>query len=547
MKSKVKIILMGMLCLISLSCITMGVTGCKDDVDDGTKINPLQKENCYEIIDYSDINNPKYKQVSPFYDDEYWYNVVYVGRVSTVPLDIGVDTKYYQGGKVAFSYTDTVKNTQTVQTSLTNTFSTTVGLECSVGFEYQGIQLAEVGASVSETCSQEYTVQKTEEYQTEHSETMTYYLESESEGFYRRTIFVDVDEFVIVRKHKESGELTNYSYSLISKQYFAWEYGETADFGGYTIDKIIPVIPEFIEGGEYYDVSTNGKHEKPYFIHNVEELKSISGTSKYYILANDIDIVENWQPISNFSGVLDGAGYSICYDTTSTNNNKVGLIANLNGGTIKNLNIVNSKIDVSLTAQDVFAGAVVGEITSGGIVSNCLVKNTTISAKAIDSNDTEGSARYCIVGAVVGKVNNGTVKRCNSTANSISGYARKHDTGHTDGWGEGTYSFVGGVVGELLNGICVNNVSKDIIGIKGETYVRVNFLDWGKPIKIYSEICLGGIIGRQQIAYSTQANNVYDCDVSEFVSIHDGKNDFAGGIDKSNCLTYKDLLVGLSN
>ena len=75
-----------------------------------------------------------------------------------------------------------------------------------------------------------------------------------------------------------------------------------------------------------------------------------------------------WTPIDNFKGTFDGKGYTISgvyIDNTDDDSNDFGFFASTSG-TIQNLNIANSTINVSVKDKS-------GEITIGGIASH--IKN----------------------------------------------------------------------------------------------------------------------------------------------------------------------------
>ena len=101
-----------------------------------------------------------------------------------------------------------------------------------------------------------------------------------------------------------------------------------------------------------------------------------------YILMNDIDITEEtqeggswdagtgWEPIETFSGILDGNGHQIIglnYHDTEGKYSQAAFIANLDGGTIKNLGLKNIKMDVDGQTT----GGIAAAIRNGALIKNC--------------------------------------------------------------------------------------------------------------------------------------------------------------------------------
>lgn len=153
-------------------------------------------------------------------------------------------------------------------------------------------------------------------------------------------------------------------------------------------------------------------------------------------------------------------------------------------------------------------GAVVGE--NSGRISGCLVSNSSVEARAIDSNNTENSSRYAIVGGVVGKISSGSLKNCLIDKVSIYGYAKKHDKAWSNGWEEAAYVFAGGVVGEYVGGVVINNTTSSLTKLEGSAEYRGNGL---VKVDTRSRICLGGVIGKQSNAKLAQSGNI--CQVSQ--------------------------------
>ena len=151
---------------------------------------------------------------------------------------------------------------------------------------------------------------------------------------------------------------------------------------------------EAFEGG-------NGSKEDPYMIHNADQLYSATHSSKYnksdvYLkLANDIFInthllqkdgtprtdAKNWNP-SDLKANLDGNGktiYGLYVNKVSTaQNQSFGLFANLYGS-VENLAIVDSHVEVDSKHEGINVGLLCGSMKDGSSVSNCLMHGNVVS------------------------------------------------------------------------------------------------------------------------------------------------------------------------
>lgn len=159
-------------------------------------------------------------------------------------------------------------------------------------------------------------------------------------------------------------------------------------------------------------------------IRSVDDLYGINNNLEgNYILMNDIDLSQTapggewdfgngWRPIDNFSGTLNGNGYRIMNMTiygTGNNENRFGLFAELRGGTIKNLGLVNINIDIA-NAYDIGGIAADSHYYYHSEIENCFVTGTIISQN--NTNTTN-------IGAIVGGYDNGdvSVSDCYSNVN----------------------------------------------------------------------------------------------------------------------------------
>lgn len=136
----------------------------------------------------------------------------------------------------------------------------------------------------------------------------------------------------------------------------------------------------------------DGSSSNPYIITDSHELQAMNeDLSAHYMLSNNILAAgtstwnggEGFQPLgtsSEFTGSLDGAGYSINGLYINTGDERVGLFSETNGGaTISNLALTN--IDIS------------GERSVGGLIGvseNSIVQDITVNGQVSANDDNTG-------------------------------------------------------------------------------------------------------------------------------------------------------------
>ena len=233
-----------------------------------------------------------------------------------------------------------------------------------------------------------------------------------------------------------------------------------------------------------------------------------------------------------FKGTFDGKGYTITGLNISTNENDyVGLIGILDGGTVKNVKFagvsVNGKDDV---------GTAVGRIINGGTVSGVQVLDGTVNGAkrvggVVGSIIADGSALNCTnaatvtgsvynVGGIVGAAyytktgkqmhitdckNNGAVISSGMGAGGIVGLSDANVSGNTN-MAEVKGTEVGGIVGEQKSyGSVTNNTNSGAV-----TYTN--------GANTYGA---GGIIGWLRY-HGTSEASAYE--VSDIISVTGNKN-----------------------
>ena len=262
-------------------------------------------------------------------------------------------------------------------------------------------------------------------------------------------------------------------------------------------------------------------------------------------LLRDVTLTGTWTAVgaenAPFKGTFDGKGHTITGLNISTNENDyVGLIGILDGGTVKNVKFagvsVNGKDDV---------GTAVGRIINGGTVSGVQVLSGSVSGAkrvggVVGSIIADGSALNCTnaatvtgsvynVGGIVGAAyyteegkqmyitncaNNGEVTSISVGAGGIVGLSAANVSGNTNTAPvKGTE--VGGIVGEQKSyGSVTNNTNSGAV-----TYTN--------GANTYGA---GGIIGWLRY-HGTREASAYK--VSDIISVTGNKNSgsVAGGND----------------
>lgn len=139
------------------------------------------------------------------------------------------------------------------------------------------------------------------------------------------------------------------------------------------------------------------------------ELLRLSNSSKTFVLKNDIDLAGvNFEPIKNFTGSLDGQGFSIKNLTISGTNGNFGLFDELDGATISNLII--DDVSLNIIGNNGKVGAL------AGVVKNSTVKNVTVKG-------TVSAILTTHTGGIIGHAENSTIENCKNYA-TVTGYCR---------------------------------------------------------------------------------------------------------------------------
>jgi hypothetical protein len=173
-----------------------------------------------------------------------------------------------------------------------------------------------------------------------------------------------------------------------------------------------------------------------------------------YTLQNDITLTEDWTPVANFTGKLNGNGhiiYGLHFENQETNS--VGLFSSTQGAEITQLGIEDANL---LGNADV--GAIVGD-ARGTTITESYVANSSIAGR-----DHVGS----IVGAMrTHNGNNTLIENCYASAKI---YSRQYQAG--------------GLAGIIAGGDLLNSYFSGIVNCPGRAIGLVSLVDSDDPSSI---------------------------------------------------------------
>jgi hypothetical protein len=235
----------------------------------------------------------------------------------------------------------------------------------------------------------------------------------------------------------------------------------------------------------------NGTKASPYLIANTEDIKQLAlvlgndktaGNSihdrKYYQIAKDIDLKnEDFVPIANFSGCLDGDGHVIKNLNITSNpscGSHYGMFGNLTAAEIKNLSVTGHIIinnDQTDNYKKLVAGGIAGSARDGTQIINCEFNGTVQAQIPSDGN------KSTIAGGIVGEIN-GSIESCKFAGYVISVSGNNNS---------GALAFAGGIAGSIDN----NDKSCYIKNCTSQAEISAN----GS-----SNNAAGGIVGQANVA-----------------------------------------------
>ena len=252
----------------------------------------------------------------------------------------------------------------------------------------------------------------------------------------------------------------------------------------------------------------SGTAADPLLIKTTEDLTTFA----YYIcngkissdvsvkLYNDIDCkgLSNFAPIGYgnyfFDGTFDGNGKAIKNLTITDNaGDCVGLFRILGEhGMIKDLTIDNLTLSGGNSSSNNIGGLV--GVLNGGAISNCILKNSTISCKTNSLSPT--------VGGLVGGLSSGSITDCTVQACTVKAVTQ-------DNTNSGPVAQAGGIVGNVYGGTITG------CQVKGATTVTA---DYGTYM---ATVSAGAIVARK--GEVTLSNNTYEYSVTTSTNEYDGE------------------------
>lgn len=146
--------------------------------------------------------------------------------------------------------------------------------------------------------------------------------------------------------------------------------------------------------------------EHSYSISNYQELKAIENEpDKNYILVSDIQLPNTWEPISGFTGVLNGNNHTISsLNISYLSGNNIGLFESIgfNEDTQVYGTVYDLKLEVSSINLNSSNSTLSGEINIGALagVNQGIIMNVAVKFNSIDINISSNDIN---VGGVVGR------------------------------------------------------------------------------------------------------------------------------------------------
>ncbi len=237
-----------------------------------------------------------------------------------------------------------------------------------------------------------------------------------------------------------------------------------------------------------------------------------SDPAKKYILECDINMNEAiWEPISNFTGTLDGNGHKIYNFRLDGTSQYLGFV-NTNNGTLKNIVFVGFTLSYTAVNQNSRVGVVAG--VNGKEIKNCKLIDGTVQMSS--TVQVGNGYRYPYMGGIAGE---------NTASGVIVGCENNVDitfvTAASDLYME---AYIGGIVGinrgtaekSKMSATITHNGSVGPAYGNSHCYVRVGGIaggNWDGSARIF-ECTSNGVI---KSVFSGKTGNVKNVDVGLLV------------------------------
>jgi alpha-tubulin suppressor-like RCC1 family protein len=232
------------------------------------------------------------------------------------------------------------------------------------------------------------------------------------------------------------------------------------------ISEDVSIIIRTLDGNNYIDSITLTVYAQDAFpVNNSTTLRqALEGgnatTNRVVVLENNINMGNNWIPVNNFQGILDGRGhilhnFSILQNDTARDSS-AGLFGNIFSGNvvIRNLGIIIDSDGIVNTDVDMWwngvnnsrsAGGIIGQVSGGTVtIDNCYVESVgRISAYKYRPSVASGqnvATNHTFAGGFIGQINR------NATVNILNSYSNISVEAITRVEGQGT-----GLIGRVYN------------------------------------------------------------------------------------------------
>lgn len=237
-----------------------------------------------------------------------------------------------------------------------------------------------------------------------------------------------------------------------------------------------------------------GTKEEPYLVSSVNDLIEIKNyPESHFRQIRNIDLNGiNWEPLPDFHGTYDGQNFKIKNLSINSNESYVGLFGVCENATLKNIKIINAKVQgndygagilsggiydsevtdchiIKSTVQGDFAGGLAIEI-GDSTVSRCGIEQIEVqgsfcgglaynaSYSYIDNCYVSGTLNSNYLGTFVAELSVGTIKNCYTVVNMI----------WDDGVGAEIYPFADNWHGAILN--CYTDITVGVTQVTWDPY-----------------------------------------------------------------------------
>lgn len=295
-----------------------------------------------------------------------------------------------------------------------------------------------------------------------------------------------------------------------------------------------------------FNLGGEGTKDNPYLIGSIGDFHEIGlSPASHYRLANDIDASKytfNTIP-GDFTGSLDGAGYTISNLDVVTSEYEGGIFSRMTSATVKNLNFSN--VHVYIGSETGYAGTLVGASVEttienvnfyglnvegnvslyGGIVGEGYMHTNILGCAVYYAHINAGGS----IGGIAGNLRTGSVVKSCLFGGEITGRGEIGGIVGTTISGDETIS--NNHVDAILNG---NVTIGGIAGYSKRSTISNNFVE-GELIASGSGrngACVGGVIGNLEPSFAEKDNI---CVTNNIVAVSKFEGDSSDDPEK-NCI-----------